>query len=226
MESSYSLDEMIRQLLEIDDKAWGLYVFSRDILKNRVLKEQKLEMISKSIKCGEEYAKKIMKEYDTNDIRLISQKLGLKIEYKDSLLTGKRILFASYTPPDEILIMKEPVERAVKELSLEGSNLVEVFSEYSIMDTILGHELFHYIEDKFEEEIYTKQEKILLWKIFGFKNNSTIRALGELGAMAFSRKINGSTFSPFILDVLLYYSYDPSSATKIYQDVLGINLGG
>lgn len=225
MEVNYSLDKMIQNLLEIDDKAWGFYVFSRDVLKNRIPDEKKTEMITKAIECGKHYAKKIMGEYDSNDIRLICKKLDLKIDYKDSLLTGKRILFASYTPPDEIVIMKEPIRRAVKHLVEENSNLVELFSKDSIMDIILGHELFHFVEDRFEKEIYTKTEKILLWKLLGFENNSTIRTLSELGAMAFAREINGDTFNPFILDVLLYFSYDPSSATKIYHDVLGMSLG-
>lgn len=225
MEANYSLNEMVQNLLGIDDKTWGLYVFSRDILKNRIPDEIKPEMISKAIECGKHYAKQIMAEYNSNDIRLIAKKLGLKIDYKDSLLTGKRILFASYTPPDEIVIMKEPIERAVKHLAGENSNLVELFSEDSIIDIILGHELFHFVEDKFEEEIYTKTEKILLWKFLGFKNNSTIRTLGELGAMAFTREINGDKFNPFILDVLLYFNYDPSNATKIYYNVLGMSLG-
>lgn len=225
MDINYSLDEMIQNLLEIDDKTWGLYVFSRDILKNRIPDEKKIEMITKAMECGKHYAQKVMKECNSNDIRQIGEKLGLKIEYQDSLLTGKRILFASYTPPDEIVIMKEPVKRAVKHLAEENSNLIELFSENSIMDIILGHELFHFVEDKFEEEIYTKTEKILLWKFLGFKNNSTIRALGELGAMAFTKEINGNKFNPFILDVLLYFSYDSPSATKIYHDVLGMSLG-
>ncbi len=59
----------------------------------------------------------------------------------------------------------------------------------------------------------------------GFKNYSTIRTLGEIGAMAFTKELNGLKYSPFILDILLYFSYDSSGAGKIYRDVLGVNLG-
>ncbi len=225
MEANYDLGEMIHDLLKIDDQTWGHYIFSRDILNRRISSERKPEMIAKAIECGRKYARQIMLEYDSNDVRHLAEKLKINIDYKDSLLTGKRILFASYTPPDEIIIMKEPVQRAMELLSKKDSILVELFSEDSIMDTILGHELFHFIEDKFEDEIYTKTEKILLWKLLGFKNNSTIRTLGELGAMAFTRELNGLNYSPFMLDVLLYYSYDSSSATKIYHDVLGMSTG-
>ena len=36
MQEQLSLVEMIQNLLQVDDEAWGLYAFSRDILKERI----------------------------------------------------------------------------------------------------------------------------------------------------------------------------------------------
>jgi hypothetical protein len=220
MQEQLSLVEMIQNLLQVDEEAFGLYAFSRDILKERVPADKKLEMIRKSIVCGREYAQRMIREYGTSDVKIIAEKLKLKIVFQDALMTGKRILFASYTPPDEIGIMTEPVDKAVQLILKDESVLVEYFQKDSIMNTILGHEIFHYVEDQFEQEIYTKTEKILLWKLLGFKNYSTVRALGEIAGMAFTKELNGLKYSPFILDILLYYSYDSSNAEKIYHDVL------
>lgn len=220
MQEQLSLVEMIENLLQIDDEAWGLYAFSRDILKERVPADKKLEMIRKAISCGREYAQRIIREYGSSDVHTIAEKLKLKIVFQDALMTGNRILFASYTPPDEIGIMTEPVDKAVQLILKDESVLVEYFQKNSIMNTILGHEIFHCIEDQFEQEIYTRTEKILLWKLLGFKNYSTVRALGEIAAMAFTKELNGLKYSPFILDILLYYSYDSFNAEKIYHDVL------
>jgi hypothetical protein len=215
-----SLVEMVQNLLQVDDEAWGLYAFSRDILKERIPEDKKLEMIRRAISCGKEYAQRIMREYNCSDVPDLAEKLKLKLVYQDAMMTGNRILFASYTPPDEIVIMTEPVNKAVELISNEDSVLIEYFQKDSIMNTVLGHEIFHYIEDQFEQEIYTRTEKIMLWNFLGFKNNSTVRALGEIGAMAFTKELNGLKYSPFILDILLYYSYDSSNAQKIYCDVL------
>jgi len=225
MQEQLSLVEMIENLLQVDDESWGLYAFSRDILKERIPADKKLEMIRKAMTCGKEYAQRTIREYGSSDVNTIAEKLKLKIVFQDAMMTGKRILFASYTPPDEIGIMTEPVNKATQLILKDESVYIDYFQKYSIMNTMLGHEIFHCVEDKFEQEIYTRTEKILLWNFLGFKNNSTVRALGEIGAMAFTKELNGLKYSPFILDILLYYSYDSVSAEKIYSDVLEMSSG-
>jgi hypothetical protein len=220
MQEQFGLGEMIQNLLKIDDEVWGLYAFSRDILKERVPINKRLEMIKKAVTCGREYAEYVTHEHGSSDVNVIAERLKLKIRLQDGRIIGKRILFACYTPPDEIEIMTEPVEKAAQQILKNEPTLVEYFEKNSIMNTILGHEIFHYIEDKFEQKIYTRTEKILLWNFMGLKNFSTIRALGEIGAMAFTKELNGLKYSPFILDILLYYYYDSFSAEKIYHDVL------
>lgn len=220
MQEQFSLVDMIQDLLQVDDESWGLYAFSRDILKARIPADKKIEMIKKAMDCGREYAHIMMRECESSDVHTIAEKLKLNVSLQDVMITGKRILFACYTPPNEIEIMKEPIDKAVQLILKDESMLIEYFEKNSIINIILGHEIFHYIEDQFEQEIYTRTEKILLWNLLGFKNCSTIRALGEIGAMAFTKELNGLKYSPFILDILLYYCYDSSSAEKIYRDVL------
>jgi len=220
MQDNVSLQEMLHNLLKVDDETWGLYAFSRELLNKRIQPNQKTEMTAKAIACGKEYAQRIIQECGSNDIRTISEKLKLKIELHDTSMIGKRVLFARYTTPDRIEVMEEPVKKAVMIISQEAPIMVEHFTQNGIMDTILGHELFHFVEDQNVQKIYTRTEKILLWNFLGYKNYSTIRTLGEIGAMAFTKELNGLNYSPFILDVLLYYGYDSASAEKIYRDVL------
>jgi hypothetical protein len=220
MQEQLSLSEMIGKLLQVDDERWGLYAFSRDILKERIPTEKKIEMIKKAMDCGREYAQRIISECGSSEVYTIAEKLKLNIVFQNAMMTGKRILFACYTPPDKIEIMTEPVNKAVDLISKDESVLIEYFQKDSIMNIILGHEIFHYIEDQFEQEIYTRTEKILLWNFLGFKNCSTIRSLSEIGAMAFTKELNVLKYSPFILDILLYYGYDSSNAEKIFHDVV------
>lgn len=225
MQGQMKLGDMMHDLLQVDDESWGLYAFSRDILNRRIEPDQKTQMIVKAIACGKQYAQKIIHDYQSADVRTIAHKLKLKVEYQDVLMGGKRVLFACYTPPDKIVIMEEPVRKAAELIVKENSSMVELFQQAGIMNTILGHEIFHCIEEQFEQEIYTRTEKILLWNVLGYKNYSTIRTLSEIGAMAFTQELNKLCYSPFILDVLLYYSYDSSSAEQIYREVLGVSSG-
>ena len=224
MDNKLVLVDMLENLSKVNDETWGLYAFSRDILKERIHETKKLDMIKKAIECGRQYAQYVIHEYGSSDLNVIVEKLKLKVLLKDGLISGKRILFASYTPPNEIIIMTEPVENAIKLIANNKSTLIEYLQKNIIINTILGHEIFHYIEEVFKDEIYTRTEKILLWNFFGFKNLSTIRALSEIGAMAFTKELNGLKYSPFILDIFLYYGYDSLNGEKIYQEVLEMSL--
>lgn len=225
MKEKYDLGEIIENLLQVDDYTWGLYALSKDILKDRIPEGEKLHYIHQAIECGKDYAKRIASINKTKDIDIITNNLGLKLSFKDNYITGNRILFASYTPPNEIEIMLDPIDKAINLFLKNDPLLIELLNKTSIINTIVGHEIFHYLEDQFEKEIYTRKEKLLLWNFFGIKNYSTIRTLGEIAAMAFSKELNELSYSPFILDILLYYSYDTSSAEKIYNTVLGISSG-
>lgn len=218
-----TLAQMASALREVDDKSWGTYLFSRDILRDRVMPEQKSEMIVKSVCCGKEYAQKVIHETGTDTPSRIASFFGLHVASGDVPMTEKRVLFASFTPPDEITVMKEPLKKyggVLASLPPEEAGLLPAESEvYSIL---LGHELFHFVEERHKDEIYTRTEKIRLWKILGFKNDSTIRALGEIAGMAFAKALCRAPFSPSLLDVLLLYSYNENYSREVYGSVMDI----
>ncbi|RAU95333.1 hypothetical protein [Paenibacillus sp. YN15] len=220
-----TLRDMVHHLLQVEDETWGRYAFSRELLKKRIQPGQQTEMIANAIACGRAYARRMIREHGTRDASELAGKLKLKVEFREVSMTGKRVLFASYAPPDQIIIMKEPVEQAVRLIAEEDPGIVELFTQTGIINTILGHEMFHFVEEQLEQEIYTRTEKICLWNFLGWKNYSTIRTLSEIGAMAFTQELNGLEYSPFILDVLLYYGYDAASAQKIFRDVLEVSSG-
>lgn len=209
-----ALREMAEHLSQIDDISWGMYAFSRDILRDKVDSVEKKKMIEKAIRCGQEKAERIIDNMGTEDPWKLAEKLKLKVEFMDRGQIADRVLFALFTPPDRIQIMKEPIERAAGNRELTG-----LITGEQMEKLILGHEIFHYLEEE-DEEIYTKNEKIVLWKLFGYESKSTIRALSEIAGMYFSKKINGFPYSPFALDILLYYNYNPDEALKMYREVI------
>lgn len=209
-----ALQTMIKDLSEVGDIAWGMYAFSRDILCNKVDSVTKESMIKKAISCGYKKADEVMQRFGTNEPQSIAEELRLKVEYVNKGQIADRVLFALFTPPDLIQIMEEPVKKAVNNPDLMG-----FISEEEILSLILGHEIFHYLEEE-DEEIYTRTEKIALWKFFGYTNRSTIRALSEIAGMSFTKRLNSFLHSPFALDVILYYNYNTEEAERIYRDVL------
>ena len=224
MEERLGFGEMLENLLKIDDESWAAYAFSRELLKHRIEEDKKLEMTAKAIQCGKEYAKQVRCEFQNADLQTIARAYNLNLEFQNTLIIGDRILFACYTAPSRIQIMEEPINKAVELIEKEKPNLVNIFTRDAIIDIILGHEMFHFIENEESDHIYTRNEKILLWKFMGYKNYSAVHALGEIGAMAFTKELTGIPYSPFILDFILYYSYSASNAEKIYRDILGKSL--
>lgn len=200
----------------VDDRAWGMYAFSRDVLRDKVDSARKEEMIQRAIRCGYETADKIMDRLGTSDPGEIAGELGLQVEYLEKGQIADRVLFALFTPPDRIQIMKEPIDKVIESGALNGFK-----TRQQIEDLIMGHEIFHYLEEE-DEGIYTRTEKIRLWKVLGFENRSTIRALSEIAGMYFSKKLNRFPYSPFALDILLYYNYNSEEALKMYREVTGI----
>jgi len=133
MQEQLRLGDMIHKLLQVEDDTWGRYAFSRDLLNRRIPPDKKAEMTAAAIQCGREYAHRVILTCGCSDIRTVAEKLKLKIEFKDTAMTGNRVLFARYTSPDRIEIMEEPVHRAVSLISEEDSIPVELFCGHGIM---------------------------------------------------------------------------------------------
>ena len=209
-----TLQEMVKNLSNVSDINWGMYAFSRDPLKNKVSDSQKKEMIEKAISCGRQKAVWAMEHFGTNNPKEIAKQLGLEVNSVSKGQIADRVLFALFTPPNTINIMEEPIKKAVESLET-----MEIVSKETIYNLILGHEIFHFLEEE-DENIYTRTEKIVLWNLLGIKNRSTIRALSEIARMYFSLSLTSFPCSPFALDVILYYNYNIAEATKIYNDIM------
>lgn len=211
---------LLPALKGIDNETWGEYAFSRELLRDRIPESKKIEMIQKSIRCGEEYADRIQKETGKKEPWNIAEQLGLKVDDSDLPAGVKRVLFAQFTPPNQIEIMREPLEKYKAVLAgLQGEQAKRLPAEEEIRGILLGHEIFHFLEERDSLSIYTRTERIRLWHFWRFQNCSTVGALGEIAGMAFTEKLNCLSYSPFLLDVLLFFGYNPDGAGSICRDI-------
>lgn len=214
MGEEITLGRMIRGLKTVSEEAWGMYAFSRDPLRDKISGEKKREMIQRSIACGREKARWAMERFGTREPAVMAGRLGLQVISRDKGQIADRLLFALFTPPNQVEIMEEPLKRAQALAdSLEGVNVE------TMRRLILGHEIYHFLEEE-DKEIYTRQEKIELWKFLGFRNRSAVRALSEIAGMYFSLALTQFCCSPFALDVILYYGYDVQVAEGLYREIM------
>lgn len=222
MNKTTPLKEIIDTLSSLDDRVFGRYAIENDLLYRKIKKEQYHELISKSIECGREYGLKIMEEAKSDNATEIAKYLGVKILEKGGKTGAKRLLFASFTTPNLVTIMKNPIEQTQSLTKRINKDIGVSFGYDNLYNILLSHEVFHFVENKYKKEIYTQTEKILLWELLGFENRSNLRVLSEIAAMSFAKTISGVEYSPFLLDVVLHYPYDKSGAINVYERILNI----
>ena len=206
----------IEELLKLDDESFGFYAWSREPLERKFSMEQKRNYIQRATECGIEEARWLKTEYGAGEPDVIAKKLGLKVETPEMPVGGGHVIFAQYVEPDEITIFMDAVNRA--ELLMEKQGLGDLFPNLPVYQLLLAHEIFHAVEYRNRDSIFTRTEKIELWRK-PFSNRSEIIALSEIAGMAFARELLGLSFSPYMFDVLLMYGYHEEAATAIYEEI-------
>lgn len=212
------LREMAQTLSGTDARQWGKYAFHREPLEGKFTEEQKDAFTLRANACGKEWAKRIAGKYESRSPRKIAQKMGLKIRMDNTSRGGANVLFAQFVQPDEITLFADCIDRGCALREESGCALLE---RETLTDVLLAHELFHAVEERNAETIYTRTEKVELWRK-PFSNRSSIACLSEIAAMAFAGRLLGLESSPYMLDVLLVYPYNKDMAWALYDEVCAL----
>ena len=206
---------MAETMAGFDDYQWGRYAFSREPLEGRFDEEEKRRYTEEANRCGREWDRDLAERYGEKRPRLLAQKMGLRIHTLDRPTGGGQVLFAQVIRSDEITVFTDCVRRAGALREESGCPLLE---PERLMDVLLAHELFHGAEEQNADRIYTRTEKVELWRK-PFSNRSTIACLSEMAAMAFAKELLGLSASPYMLDVLLLYAYSREQAWALYDEI-------
>ncbi len=213
------LNEMLRDLTAIPDVNWYGYAFSREPLNGKFTDEQRRDWMEKSIACGRQYAHKMMDEYGTSDSAEMARKMGMVVTYPQFPDKTDRVMFAEFREPNNIKIFMDAVDKA--EDLLQDPETAQILTpKLHVSKLLLAHELFHYVEEQYKNEIFTRQEKIRLWKVGPVHNDSEVIALSEIAAMAFAQEVNDLPYSPYVLDTFLVYGYSPEEASGLYEEMM------
>lgn len=214
----HELAGMLRNLSKIEMPDWYRYAFSRDPLDSRFTDEQKRTWMRQALECGSRYSHLICAKHHTKEPKLLAKAMGMHISYITEH-TSDQMIFAQYQEPDQILINREVITQA--ENFVKNPEVTDVLSQgFKITDLILAHELYHHVEELYQDEIFTQNEKVRLWSLGPFHNDSKIIALSEIAAMSFARELTQTSYSPYLMDILLMYGYSSSEAVKLYREML------
>ena len=206
--------EMLRTLAALDDRQWGRYAFRRESLEGKFTSAQKDAYIAAANRCGAEWARRLAAQYGSRDPWRLAQALGLKVHTPAMPTGGGQVLFAQFAEPDEITLFTDCLEQAARlGPVLPGRD--------ELAAILLAHELFHAVELQ-NPAIYTRTETVELWRK-PFSNRSRLLCLSEMAAMAFAKTLLDLSWSPYVLDVLLVYPYDPVAARSLWEEICEIS---
>ena len=212
----FSIHTMMSKLIELTEQQWGGYAFYHEPLERKFSEEQKSDYIEKSVHCGAQEARILKDTYPDSTVREIVEQMNLTFLTPGTPAGGGHVVFAQYVEPDEITVFRDCVEKA--ETLINDKQLNQCLGNLDIEELLLAHELFHAIEYRKRKEIYTQTEKTELWRR-PFSNKSKILCLSEMAAMAFAKELLNLKYSPYIMDVLLMYSYDQEAACALYEEI-------
>lgn len=139
---------------------------------------QRVQLMHKSVQCGYEYADKIAEEYGTDDPVQIAKKMGMVVTYPEFPERTDRVLFAEFKPSNQIRIYMDAVYKA-KNLLRDRKTAKILTDKLNVSKLLLSHELFHYIEEKYKDTIFTRTEKIRLWELGPLHNDSVLIEQGR-----------------------------------------------
>lgn len=149
----------------------------------------------------------------------IAKKMGMVVTYPEFPERTNRVLFAEFKPANQIRIYMDAVYKA-KNLLRDRKTAEILTDKLNVSKLLLSHELFHYIEEKYKDTIFTRTEKIRLWKLGPLHNDSVLMADSEAAAMAFAQRLNHLPYFPYVPDVFMVYGYSMEEASGLYEELM------
>ena len=210
---------IVEDLCRIPDEDWAIYAFSREPLNGKFTDEQRRDLTRQALACGREYAEKLAAQYGMRDPEKLAKVLGVKVDFPDMPQSTERVLFAEFREPDKVHIYMDGVRKGRTLLSEPGVSHA-LTGQLDIAKLLIGHELFHWVEERNKKEIWTRTYKIELWAPRPLHNRSGVAVLGEIAAMGFTKALNCLPYSPYVMDAYLVYGYSPEVASGLYEEMM------
>ena len=210
---------IVEDLCRIPEEDWAIYAFSREPLNGKFTDEQRRDLTRQALACGREYAEKLAAQYGMRDPEKLAKVLGVKVDFPDMPQSTERVLFAEFREPDKVHIYMDGVRKGRTLLSEPGVSHA-LTGQLDIAKLLIGHELFHWVEERNKKEIWTRTYKIELWAPRPLHNRSGVAVLGEIAAMGFTKALNCLPYSPYVMDAYLVYGYSPEVASGLYEEMM------
>ena len=210
----------LTDLLELPDAAWLHY----ECRHSQLLQYYPFVELEKyrdlAVECGRYVACQLQTHYQTRDIYVLCERLGLPVVYHEGMLAGgsDELIFAEYFPNRQVQLHCGHLAVDAPALS---QALTAIYGDElpTVESILLAHEVFHHLE-KQKPELVTQRTKLQYAQVGPVKLKQKSRVLSELGAMSFTQAWHALPYSPYVLNYGLSATLAPEMATAFYQQAM------
>lgn len=165
---------------------------------------------------GRWIAREIRAEFGESTPSGIARSLGLRILERTGEGEYGGTLFACYDESDSITVFRDKAEAADRLISEEG--LGDLLGEASVTEVLIAHELFHFLDRSRPDP---ESPLVLPGRLGPFRKRRPLRALEEIAAMEFARKLVQLPCPAWVFSVVLLYPADPRGAVALCRAIPG-----
>ncbi|MCL2163926.1 MAG: hypothetical protein FWH55_05925 [Oscillospiraceae bacterium] len=208
-------DSRITTMLGYDDVSWGLLMFEKDPMKQKIAAKNWTGIIENALAAGCAAGDAWAFEHPWVSFAewLKSGGTGIKIVFSDETQCPPLLVFSTYTHGNkQITLYSDAINRAV---GAAQGRVDELAKNSVVRELLLAHEFFHYMDEC--HMVNFGGLNVFQYKILGWERKFTPVTYCEIAANAFAKKVCGAPFFPVILDVLLLASFDPNNIEKYYN---------
>lgn len=181
-----NLKKSIEKLIGLDDKDYGKYHVSIDPIEGKITKDLREEIIENSLRCGYEEADKVLNKFNKRsenlDIFQLAKELGITIKIQEAQNALEYIYFGTYEEPAIVTLYSDNIRKGEE---LVAKHEIQDLQGVNLMEIILAHEIFHFIESK-NKNLFINTFRIKLWKLGPYTHTSELICTGEIAGMAFT----------------------------------------
>lgn len=213
----YTPEELCAKLCPLPDDPFDAYAFAREPLAGRLSQADRAALAQQARASGRAAADRLLARYPGQSAEGLCGELGLSILRRGEAADGGRVLYAQFVPPGEITVFTHCVSAAAA-LAQESGPLSWLRAG-PLEQVLLAHELYHALEER-DPTLFSRAYRLRLWALGPLHNDSPLFVLGEIAGMAFARALTGLPFSPYALEALLCWGYDPAGACTLCDEML------
>ncbi|MEY8352841.1 hypothetical protein AALB39_05705 [Lachnospiraceae bacterium 54-53] len=193
--------EWIEKMAAAEDVMWYGRVLKNHPTACELSKEEEKEILFHSMGTAEKYASELTKRHGKISGVSLAGAMGLSIKRRSEELRKPFLYMGLFEPEEGTVILNDSTLNAVKGF-IEEHRLSDLIPGEALEEVVLFHEIFHSIEEN-TPGIYTRSKMLErpVWNLF--PRSRGLAGAGEVGAIHFSKKMEGLSCSPCLYEMCL-----------------------